>query len=42
MIELDEMDNTILRLLSEDSRRSYREIAKELGVSHANVSRPRP
>jgi len=38
MIELDEMDNTILRLLSEDSRRSYREIAKELGVSHANVS----
>ncbi|UCD44567.1 MAG: Lrp/AsnC family transcriptional regulator [Candidatus Bathyarchaeota archaeon] len=38
MIELDAMDKTILKLLSEDSRRSYREIAKELGVSHANVS----
>lgn len=37
-LELDELDRKILALLSEDSRRSYREIAKHLGVSHANVS----
>jgi DNA-binding Lrp family transcriptional regulator len=37
-LELDKLDRKILALLSEDSRRSYREIAKHLGVSHANVS----
>ena len=37
-LELDELDRKILALLSEDSRRSYREIAKHLGVSHATVS----
>jgi len=37
-LELDELDRKILTLLSEDSRRSYREIAKHLGVSHATVS----
>ena len=37
-LEPDELDRKILALLSEDSRRSYREIAKHLGVSHANVS----
>ena len=36
--EPDELDRKILALLSEDSRRSYREIAKHIGVSHANVS----
>lgn len=35
---LDELDKRILELLSDDSRLSYREIAKTLGVSHANVS----
>ncbi len=37
-LELDELDRKILALLSEDSRRSYREIAKHLGVNHATVS----
>ena len=37
-MNLDELDGKILQLLSDDSRLSYREIAKELGVSHANVS----
>lgn len=32
------MDHRILALLAEDSRRSYREMAKRLGISHANVS----
>jgi len=35
---LDELDVKILQMLSSDSRLSYRDIAKELGVSHANVS----
>jgi DNA-binding Lrp family transcriptional regulator len=35
---LDELDLKILQLLSHDSRLSYRDIAKELGVSHANVA----
>jgi len=38
MTNLDELDRKILRMLVEDSRLSYREIAKRLGVSHANVS----
>jgi Lrp/AsnC family transcriptional regulator for asnA, asnC and gidA len=37
-LELDELDRRILALLSQDSRLSYREIAKQIGVSHANVS----
>ena len=36
--KFDELDNEILRLLQEDSRMSYREIAKALDVSHVNVS----
>ncbi|MEX2723255.1 MAG: Lrp/AsnC family transcriptional regulator [Candidatus Freyarchaeota archaeon] len=35
---LDELDKKIVELLSADSRLSYREIAKKLGVSHINVS----
>lgn len=35
---IDELDRKILALLAEDSRLSYREIAKQLGVSHANIS----
>ena len=37
-LELDELDRRILALLSHDSRLSYREVAKQIGVSHANVS----
>lgn len=36
--EIDDLDRKILALLTDDSRLSYREIAKQLGVSHANVS----
>ena len=36
--EIDELDRKILALLADDSRLSYREMAKQLGVSHANVS----
>jgi len=36
--EIDDLDRKILALLADDSRLSYREIAKQLGVSHANVS----
>lgn len=36
--KLDELDDEIIRLLQEDSRMSYREIAKALDVSHVNVS----
>lgn len=35
---MDELDLKILHLLSRDSRLSYREVAKELGISHANVA----
>ncbi|MEM3525822.1 MAG: Lrp/AsnC family transcriptional regulator [Candidatus Jordarchaeaceae archaeon] len=35
---MDELDLKILKLLSYDSRLSFREVAKELGVSHANVA----
>lgn len=38
MVCLDELDLKILHLLSRDSRLSYREVAKELGISHANVA----
>jgi Lrp/AsnC family transcriptional regulator for asnA, asnC and gidA len=37
-LKLDELDRRILALLSRNSRLSYREIAKQIGVSHANVS----
>lgn len=35
---LDELDLKILALLSHDSRLSFREVAKKLSVSHANVA----
>jgi DNA-binding Lrp family transcriptional regulator len=35
---LDALDLKILHLLSRDSRLSYREVAKELSISHANVA----
>ncbi|MFB6211307.1 MAG: AsnC family transcriptional regulator [Halobacteriales archaeon] len=38
MRELDETDLTILRLLVEDGRRPYREIADEVGLSPPSVS----
>ncbi len=38
MAELNELDLKILELLEEDSRQSYREMAKKLNVSHVNVS----
>ena len=38
MTELKELDLKILELLMEDSRQSYREIAKKLNVSHVSVS----
>ncbi len=34
----DEMDRELMRLLSEDSRQSYRELGKKLGLSHVSVS----
>ncbi|MGD2201299.1 MAG: Lrp/AsnC family transcriptional regulator [Candidatus Bathyarchaeota archaeon] len=38
MPEIDDLDRQIIELLMEDSRFSYREMAKQLGVSHANIS----
>ncbi|MBD3207194.1 AsnC family transcriptional regulator [Candidatus Bathyarchaeota archaeon] len=38
MIKLDELDHEILELLGQDSRQSYREIAKKLEVSHVSIS----
>lgn len=38
MAKLNELDLKILELLEEDSRQSYREMAKKLNVSHVNVS----
>jgi len=38
VLDLDEVDEEIIGLLSKDSRLSYREIAKMLGVSHTNVA----
>jgi DNA-binding Lrp family transcriptional regulator len=35
---LDELDRQILGLLSDDARLSYREIARKLGTSHANIA----
>ena len=36
--KIDELDVSIMRQLNEDARRSYREIAKALGVSIGTVS----
>ncbi len=33
-----DVDEKILRLLSEDSRQSYRDLAKQLDISHVSVS----
>jgi DNA-binding Lrp family transcriptional regulator len=35
---VDDLDRSILKLLQEDSRMSYRQIAKDLDVSHVSVS----
>jgi DNA-binding Lrp family transcriptional regulator len=37
-LELDSVDTQILDVLAKDARLSYRDIAKRLGLSHANVS----
>jgi Lrp/AsnC family leucine-responsive transcriptional regulator len=37
-MEMDEVDRRIIKLLTVDARLSYRDIAKRLGMSHANVS----
>ena len=38
MALLDDVDKKIIELLKVDSRQSYREIAKNLNISHVNVS----
>ncbi|MCW4049401.1 MAG: Lrp/AsnC family transcriptional regulator [Candidatus Bathyarchaeota archaeon] len=38
MVQNSDLDTEILKLLQTDSRLSYREIAKQLNVSHVNVS----
>ena len=38
MATMHELDRKIIDLLTDDSRLSYREIAKKLGVSHANIA----
>jgi len=38
MTQKDNIDSEILRLLAEDSRQSFRELAKQLDISHVNVS----
>jgi len=38
-LEVDELDRKILALLLEDGRMSYREIARELGISTATASK---
>jgi Lrp/AsnC family transcriptional regulator for asnA, asnC and gidA len=35
---IDDLDRKILAILADDSRLSFREIAKQLDISHANVS----
>ncbi len=35
---MDDLDKKILDLLCQDARQSYREIARKLGASHANVA----
>ena len=38
MVHREDLDDEIVRLLMQDSRMSYREIAKMLDISHVNVS----
>jgi DNA-binding Lrp family transcriptional regulator len=38
MVQREDLDDKIIRLLQQDSRMSYREIAKKLDISHVNVS----
>ena len=38
MTQKNDIDSQILRLLAEDSRQSYRELAKQLNISHVTVS----
>lgn len=38
MKKLDNIDKKILKLLTKDARLSYREIARKLEISHANVA----
>jgi DNA-binding Lrp family transcriptional regulator len=38
MVQREDLDDEIIRLLIQDSRLSYREIAKTLDISHVNVS----
>jgi len=38
MADKIEMDKDILKLLSEDSRQSYRDLAKQLDISHVSIS----
>lgn len=38
MTQKNNLDSEILRLLAEDSRQSFRELAKQLDISHVSVS----
>ncbi len=38
MTEKYDLDDEIIKLLQQDSRKSYREIAKQLNISHVSVS----
>ena len=38
MVQREDLDDEIVRLLMQDSRMSYREIAKKLDISHVSVS----
>ena len=38
MVQREDLDDEIIRLLMQDSRMSYREIAKSLDISHVSVS----
>ena len=38
MVQREDLDDEIIRLLTQDSRLSYREIGKALDISHVNVS----
>ncbi len=38
MTQKRDLDSEILKLLAKDSRQSYRELAKQLGISHVSVS----
>jgi DNA-binding Lrp family transcriptional regulator len=38
MVQREDLDDEMIRMLMHDSRLSYREIAKALGISHVSVS----